>query len=104
MFSLWQAGLGSACRYDCTISFSVIFLYDEGNIYEAQVWLDEEGIRAERALRLRDSADNLQPFRQVVPVCKHRHGPCAAQVHGTQRTTREQDQPRHCGGETRDGY
>ncbi|XP_061603557.1 uncharacterized protein LOC133465125 isoform X1 [Phyllopteryx taeniolatus] len=65
------------------------------DLHQAQVWPDEEGVRAERAVRLRDRAHRLQQHRQALPVRQHRHGQGAAQVHRVQRAAREPDQRRH---------
>jgi len=70
-----------------------------GDVHEAQVRADEESVRAERSVRLRDRADHLQPRRQAVPVRQLGHGPRAAQVHRALRATREPDQLRHRRGE-----
>ena len=52
-----------------------------GDVHKAQVWLDEESVWTECALRLWDCRHHLQPFQQVVPVREHGHGPRAAQIH-----------------------
>jgi len=72
-----------------------VYLYFTGDIYEEKVWTDEEGVRTERPLRLRNRSHHLQPFQQVVSVCEHRHGPGTTQVHRVQRTARESHKQRH---------
>ena len=70
-----------------------------GDVHQAEVRADEEGVRAKRALWLRDRAHHLQPLQQAVPVRQHGHGQGAAQVHGVQRAAREPDELGHRGGE-----
>lgn len=69
-----------------------------GDIHKAKVWLDEEGLRAECVVWLRDRSDHLQPREQAVPVCQHWHGQGPAQIHRVQRASREPDQCRHYRG------
>ena len=70
-----------------------------GDVYKEEIRVDEEGIRAERAMWLWDRADHFQQHQQAVPVRQHGHGQGAAQVHGVQRTAREPDELGHRGGE-----
>lgn len=49
-----------------------------GDIYEEEIWVDEEGVWAERAMWLWDRADHLQQHQQAVPVRQHWHGQGAA--------------------------
>eukprot|EP00075_Anas_platyrhynchos_P038879 XP_027328132.1 myocyte-specific enhancer factor 2B [Anas platyrhynchos] len=60
-----------------------------------QIRADEEGVRAERAVRLRDRPHHLQQHQPPLPVRQHRHGQGAAQIHGVQRAPREPHQLRH---------
>jgi hypothetical protein len=43
----------------------------QGDLHETQVWVDEEGLRVERVVRLRDLCHHLQLQQQVVSVCLH---------------------------------
>ena len=52
-----------------------------GDVQQAQVWRDEEGLRAERAVRLRDLRHHLQLAQQALPVRLHRHGQDPHEVH-----------------------
>ena len=70
-----------------------------GDVQQAQVRRDEEGVRAERAVRLRDRAHHLQQQQQALPVRQHRHGQGAAQVHRVQRAAREPHQQGHRRGQ-----
>lgn len=72
-----------------------------GDFQQAQVWRDEEGVRAECAVRLRDRTHHLQQQQQAVPVRVDRHGQGAAQVHGVQRASRESHQQEHHRGNQR---
>lgn len=72
-----------------------------GDFHQAKIWLDEESLWAERAVRLWDRSDHLQPCEQAVPVRQHWHGQGLAQVHGIQRAPREPDQCRHYRGEAK---
>ncbi|XP_054661843.1 myocyte-specific enhancer factor 2B isoform X1 [Grus americana] len=66
-----------------------------GDLHQAEIRADEEGIRAERPVRLRDRPHHLQQHQPPLPVRQHRHGQGAAQVHGIQRAPREPHQLRH---------
>ena len=59
-----------------------------GDLHEAEVRTDEEGVRAERVVRLRDRSHHLQQQQPPLPVRQHRHGPRPPQVHRVQRTAR----------------
>lgn len=74
-----------------------------GDVHQAEVRSDEEGVRAECPVRLRDRPHHLQPLQQAVPVRQHRHGQGPAQVHRVQRAAREPDQCRHHRGKAREG-
>lgn len=74
-----------------------------GDVHQEEVRPDEEGVRAERPVRLRDRPHHLQPLQQAVPVRQHRHGQGPAQVHGVQRAAREPDQRGHHRGKAREG-
>ena len=52
-----------------------------GDLHQEEVWPDEEGLRAQRPLRLRDLGHHLQLAQQAVPVCLHGHGQSPPQVH-----------------------
>ena len=52
-----------------------------GDLHKAEVRSDEEGVRALRALRLRDRRHHLQLSQQAVPVRQHRYGQGPPQVH-----------------------
>ena len=58
------------------------FGHRAGDVHQAQIRSDEEGVRAVGALRLRDRPHHLQQFQQTVPVRVNRHGQSLAQVHG----------------------
>ena len=60
-----------------------------GDIYEAQVWSDEESVRIKCSVRLRNSTHHVQQQQQTVPVREYRHGSSPAQVHRVQRPSRE---------------
>ena len=53
-----------------------------GDVQQAEVRTDEEGVRAERAVRLRDPDHHLQLAQQALPVRLLRHGQGPAQVYG----------------------
>lgn len=72
-----------------------------GDFQQAQVRRDEEGVRAECAVRLRDRTHHLQQQQQAVPVRVDRHGQGAAQVHRVQRASRESHQQEHHRGNQR---
>lgn len=78
----------------------MFFLPPLGDIHQTEVRFDEEGVRAECPVRLRDRSHYLQPLEQAVSVRQHRHGQGPAQVHRVQRATREPDQCRHYRGKT----
>jgi hypothetical protein len=78
----------SVCQQFFFISFS-------GYLQQAQVWRDEEGVRVERAVRLRDCPHHLQLFKQAVPVRVDRHGQGAAQVYRVQRAARVAHKQKH---------
>ena len=50
-----------------------------GDVQQAEVRSDEEGVRAERAVRLRDRAHHLQLLQQAIPgqSCYHQDCPIA---------------------------
>lgn len=50
------------------------FLFFTGYLHKAKVWLDEESLRAERIVRLRDCPHHIQQLEQTLSVCQHRHG------------------------------
>ena len=52
-----------------------------GHLHEEEVRPHEEGLRAQRALRLRDLGHHLQLAQQAVPVCFYGHGQSPPQVH-----------------------
>ena len=54
-----------------------------GDFHQAEVRADEEGVRAERAVRLRDPHHHLQLAQQALPVRVVRHGQGPAEVHGS---------------------
>lgn len=74
-----------------------------GDLQQAQVRRDEEGLRAVRALRLRDRPDHLLVEQQAVPVRQHRHGSRPAQVHRVQRAPRVPHQQEHHRGKLQGG-
>ena len=71
------------------------WLYNAGDVHEAEVRSNEESVRAERTVWLWDRFDNLQPRRQAVPVRQLRHGTHPTQVHRALRAARKQKQLRH---------
>ena len=48
-----------------------MILFCQGDLQQAQVWCDEEGVRAERAVRLRDCPDHILEQQQALPVRQH---------------------------------
>ena len=44
----------------CKYTLILWFVHVVGDIYEAQIWFDEEGLRIKRAMWLRDCSDNIQ--------------------------------------------
>ena len=44
-----------------------VFLLTAGDVYEAEVRADEEGLRVERVVRLRDPRHHLQLAQQTLP-------------------------------------
>ena len=70
-----------------------------GDIHQAEVWSDEEGVWTECSVWLWDCTDNVQQCQQVVSVCQHRHGSSVAQVYWPQWPTGESHQQRHRWGE-----
>ena len=57
------------------------FIHRAGDLHKAKVRSDEEGVRAVRALRLRDRGRHLQLAQQAVPVRQLRYGQDLAQIH-----------------------
>ena len=57
------------------------FIHRPGDLHKAKVRSDEEGVRAVRALRLRDRGRHLQLAQQAVPVRQLRYGQDLAQIH-----------------------
>lgn len=55
--------------FDQTVSSH--FLCFTGYLHKAKVWLDEESLRAERIVRLRDCPDHIQQLEQTLSVCQH---------------------------------
>lgn len=55
-----------------------------GDVHEAQVWPDEESLRTERPLRLRDRAYHIQLDEQALPICVYGYGQSATQIHRVQ--------------------
>ena len=54
-------------------SFMMVLIFS-GYFQQAQVWCDEEGVRAVCALRLRDRPHHLLLQQQTLPIRFHRHG------------------------------
>jgi len=52
-----------------------------GHLHQEEVRLDEEGVRAECVVRLRDLGHHLQLTQQALPVRFHRHGQGSPEVH-----------------------
>ena len=57
------------------------FIHRPGDLHKTKVRSDEEGVRAVRALRLRDRSRHLQLAQQAVPVRQLRYGQDLAQIH-----------------------
>ena len=91
----WCVSLCCLQLVHVVVLFTTVRRCVAGDVHEAQVRADEEGVRAERAVRLRDRAHHLHEQQQAVPVRQLRHGQGAAQVHRVQRHRRQSDQQGH---------
>lgn len=85
----------------CFSLSKLIFLsLSTGDLHQTEVWSDEESLWAQCVVWLRDCPHYFQSLKQALPVCKHRHGQSAPQIHRVQWAARKQDQCRHHRGNT----
>lgn len=86
------------CVCQMRIFYGPCFLFFPGDIYEEEIWVNEEGLWAECSVWLWDCSDHLQQHQQTVPVCQHWHGQSVAEIHRVQWATWESNEFGYCWG------